>query len=242
MIIFLRSLIFNIIFFPWAVIYLALHIKYLFGTRKASMVVLQGWATHARRLMNVIIGLYYRVEGRENMPSPPYIVAAKHQSAWDTFIYPDIINEACYVSKKELGRLPLYGHFIRKFDLIEVDRSKGGSALKKLIKDAKRICFEQNRPLVIFPEGTRSTPGEKPKYQPGIAALYSQLKIPVIPVAVNSGLFWGRRSFVKKPGTIVLKFLPAIETGLDHKEFMIRLEEVIETETNKLLLRDNHGK
>lgn len=231
----LRSLLFNFIFYAWATIFLTFHIPYLFGTRERSMIVLQRWATHARRLMNIFIGLYYRVEGLEYAQGRPIIIAAKHQSAWDTFIYPDFIKDPALVVKKELTLIPLYGHFIKKFELIAVDRKSGGSGLKDMVRQAKKVCFEQNRPLVIFPEGTRSTPGEQSEYHPGVAALYSQLKIPVVPVAVNSGVFWGRRSFLKKPGTIVIKFLPPIQPGLKREDFMEKLETTIETESTKLL-------
>lgn len=241
MMIFLRSLLFNIILFPWGFMFLLLHGAYLFGSRERSMIVLRRWATHSRAIMSKLLHLNYRVEGMENIPPPPYIIAAKHQSAWDTFIYPEVVKDPCFVTKKELTYLPLYGHFIKKFDHIPVDRSKGASALKNMISHAKRICFEQKRPIVIFPQGRRVNPHEQRPYQPGVAALYSQLKIPVVPAAVNSGIFWGRRTFLKKPGTIILKFLPPLQPGLEKKEFMEQLEKMIETESEKLLNRNQKG-
>ena len=239
--VFLRSLIFNFVFYIWATLFLTFHIPYLFKSRKESMIVLQRWGTHSRRLMNIILGLYYRTEGIENIQKGPVIIASKHQSAWETNVYADFIKDPTVVVKKELTYIPLYGHFIKKFDLIDVDRSKGTSSLKELVKKAKRVCLQQNRSLLIFPEGTRSTPGEKTQYHPGVAALYSQLKIPVVPVALNSGNFWGRRSFLKKPGVIIVKFLPPIQPGLGRKEFMDKLERIIETESAQLLKKDTEG-
>lgn len=232
---FLRSLLFNIIFYPWASLFLLCHASYLFGSRERSIKVLHDWGTHARRLMNCILGLYYNVEGLEHLTDRKILIAAKHQSALDTFLYSDFIEDPCLVVKKELTHIPLYGNFIKKFELIPVDRSRGASALKDLVRKAKQVCFEQDRPIIIFPEGTRTVPGERVSYQPGIVALYSSMKVPVVPVATNSGYFWGRRQFLKRSGMMTIKFLPPIEPGLDRKEFMNRLENVIEQESIKLL-------
>lgn len=229
------------ILFPWGFIFLACHIRYLFGSREESMIVLRRWATHSQRLMKILLNLDHRVEGLENLPPSPYILAAKHQSAWDTFIYSGIVENPSYVAKRELSRIPLYGHFMKKFDLVTVDRGKGASSLKEMLRHAESICHDQKRPLIIFPEGTRTDPGTHIAYQSGVAALYSHLRIPVVPVAVNSGFFWGRRSFVKKPGRITLKFLPPLMPGLDKREFMSKLELIIETESLKLLERAQQG-
>src|SRR5262249_4612223 len=156
------------------------------------------------------------------------VIAPKHQSAWDTIVFFAICDDAIYVLKQELMHIPFYGWNARKLGMIGLDRSGAGAALRGLIRQAQ-ATIAAGRQLAIFPQGTRVPPGAAAPYQPGIAALYTQVEAPVIPVALNSGLFWGRRRFVKRPGTIVLEILPAIPPGLDRKAFTAQLEHAIET-------------
>ena len=131
-------------------------------------------------------------------------------------------------------KIPFYGWMLKKGGMVAIDRDGGASTLKQMVRDSRAV-IETGRPLVIFPEGTRSHPGEKLPYHPGVAAIYKQADVPVVPVALNSGLFWGRRSFAKKPGTIIIEFLPPLAQGLDRKTFMAELENAIEGNTNRLL-------
>lgn len=183
--------------------------------------------------MKCVLKLEVEFQGLENIPPGSCLIAAKHQSAWDTIAYMQITLNPGMILKKELIHIPFYGWFIRKFDMISIDRSRGAMALKNLYRQADRLKT-QNRKLVIFPEGTRSIPGEKTQYKTGIAGLYEHLKLPVVPVATNSGCFWGRRAFIKRPGKIIVKILPPIEPGLSRQEFMKQLENVIEKESNEL--------
>jgi 1-acyl-sn-glycerol-3-phosphate acyltransferase len=137
------------------------------------------------------------------------------------------------VLKRELLHIPMFGWYMRKVGMIAVDRSRGASALKQMVREAQ-ATFAAGRSIAIFPEGTRTAPGEHKPYQPGVAALYTQLGVPVVPIALNSGLFWGRKAFLKKPGTITLQILPAIPPGLDRKTFMKRLESSIEDASKAL--------
>ena len=162
------------------------------------------------------------------------LYAAKHQSAWDTFIYFLIFKNPSYILKKELHKIPFWGMAANKYGAISIDRSGGASSLKQLIKDTKNRLL-QNYSVIIFPEGTRSAPGIKLPYHPGIAALYSATDVPVIPVAVNSGLFWGRHSFIKRPGVITIEFLPPIDRGLKRRDFMEKLESTVEAATDRLV-------
>jgi len=161
------------------------------------------------------------------------LIAAKHQSAWDTIIFSILLWDHCFVLKQELTRIPLFGWYLTRAGLIPVDRSGGAAALKKMVADARRAA-EAGRPIVIFPEGTRVAPDAHRPYHPGVAALYSQLEVPVVPCALNSGLFWGRRSFAKRPGTITLEFLPAIPPGRPRKTFLAELEQAIEGRSRAL--------
>ena len=229
----IRSLIFNIYLFGGTgIIALILLVLMPFSAqemRKGS----QFWTRYVMWGMRNITGIRYEVRGLENLPDNGAIIACKHQSAWDTAIFVLLRLSTAYIMKKELLNIPFYGWYVKRAGHISVDRAAGASALKGMVKDVK-TSLEKGRNVVIFPEGTRSFPGEPGTYQPGVAAIYTQTKMPVIPAAVNSGLFWGRRSFLKKPGTIVLEIMPAIEPGLKRKEFMERLEKTIEDKTTEL--------
>jgi len=178
-------------------------------------------------LLRWIVGIKQQIEGLEHIPDGPILVASKHQSTWDTFIFGQYIKEPAIVHKKDLLWVLPLGVILWHQQMIPVARGQGRAALKEIIVAARR-AVTQNRSIVIFPEGRRLSPGDKTKCQAGIAILYEALKIPVVPVALNSGYFWGRRQFFKKPGTITLRFLPAIAPGLDKTEFLRELEARIE--------------
>ena len=202
--------------------------------RSAIHWVVGCWARTLVLALRWIVGLRFEVKGREFIIDGAAIYAAKHQSAWDTFIYFLIFKNPSYVLKKELHRIPFWGLAANKYGAISVDRSGGASSLKQLINETKDR-LEHNYSVMIFPEGTRSAPGSKLPYHPGIAAMYGATDVPVIPVAVNSGLFWGRRSFIKRPGIITIEFLPPIEQGLKRRDFMEQLESTVEAATDLLV-------
>jgi 1-acyl-sn-glycerol-3-phosphate acyltransferase len=165
----------------------------------------------------------------------PAIFAFKHQSTWETLIIYALLYDPAIVLKRELLWIPFFGWYLQKMQMIALSRSKTNRLqdLKSLLKAAENT-IGQKRPIVIFPEGTRSKPGQKPLYHSGIASLYLHLGIPVIPVAHNAGLFWPRRGFLKYPGTITLELLEPIQPGLSRQEFMTVLENTIETKANEL--------
>ncbi|HVT24359.1 MAG TPA: lysophospholipid acyltransferase family protein, partial [Rhizomicrobium sp.] len=173
--------------------------------------------------------------------SEPVLAAAKHMSMWDTIALYVFLNKPAMVFKRELGMIPFYGWFVRKAEMIAIDRDGKASALRKMAADAKAI-FAQGRCVLIFPEGTRKKPGAAPDYKPGVAGLYGQIGVACAPIALNSGLFWtGPSGFLKKPGTIVVEFLPLIPPGLKRAEFMSRLESSIEAATAKLVDEGKKG-
>lgn len=200
----------------------------------ASSLAAKAWSHTVFGLLRVFTGLRFRIEGAENLPSQPVIFASKHQSAWDTMVFPLILRDPAIILKKELHLIPFYGWYAKNYGTIGIDRSGGASALRAMLRDA-RAAIAGGRPIVVFPEGTRTTPGEVKTYQSGVAALYKDLKVPVVPVALNSGLLWSRRSLLRKPGTITLRYLPAIPPGLDRSAFMARLETDIETAQKELV-------
>ncbi|MDM7944804.1 lysophospholipid acyltransferase family protein [Oceanibaculum nanhaiense] len=230
----LRSLLFNIAFFGWTALLCIGGIPLLAASAGWIVAGQRLWAWGVIGLLRLLIGTDYQVSGRENLPDGPFVIAAKHQSAWETIIFFLLIDRPAYVLKKELLAIPLYGWYARRGGHIAVDRKAGAKALRLLLEDSRRAIADGMVP-VIFPQGTRTAPGTHLPYQPGIAALYRGLDLPVVPVALNSGLFWGRRAFRKRPGTIKLEFLPAIPPGMDRAGFMAGLETAIEQATDRLV-------
>jgi 1-acyl-sn-glycerol-3-phosphate acyltransferase len=229
----LRSALFNALFFGWTTLVLTLSMPLALVPRPAIMWAARRLASGTVDLLKVVVGLRYEVRGDLNLLQQPVIVASKHQSAWDTFIFYLVARDPAYVMKKELMSIPVYGWLARKQRMIPIDRSAGAKALRTLLHDAQAALADR-RQIVIFPQGTRVAPGVKAPYQAGIAALYARLGCPVVPVALNSGCFWPRRSFLKRRGKIVLEILPPIPPGLAKPTFMATLEDRIESATARL--------
>ncbi|MEQ1790010.1 MAG: lysophospholipid acyltransferase family protein [Rickettsiales bacterium] len=230
----IRSVAFNIAFFAWAFISAILFIPFFVISAEATRKVGKPWAIVSLFFARIFCGIKYEVRGRENIQNIPVIYASKHQSAWDTLIFLTLLPNMAYVLKKELLRLPFWGWYLWRMEMIAIDRSAGASSIKQIIRDGK-AALGKNRPIVIFPEGTRKKPNATPDYHAGITAMYSSLGIPVVPVALNSGIYWGKNAFFKKSGTIIIEFLPPIPAGLPKKEFIARLQNEIETASNKLI-------
>jgi 1-acyl-sn-glycerol-3-phosphate acyltransferase len=227
------ALFFPVLYINWA-LFLILGSWLLWAPRSWAMA---GLATHARAtvwLLRIICGTRIEVRGREKLPAGPVIVAAKHQSTWDTFALIPLMRDPAMVMKAELLSIPIYGRFCRKFELIPVQRELGPAALRQMAREA-RTRADQGREIFIFPEGTRTALGVPPDYKPGVAFLYHDLKLPVCPLALNSGVFWPRSSLLRYPGTIVAEFLDPIPAGLPRQEFMKRLEQAIEGASERLL-------
>ena len=193
------------------------------------------WCHSNTWLMRVVAGVGSNVSGEENIPEGGCIIAAKHQSDWDVFAIFPHTGRPAYIVKKELMRIPFFGWAARSLDCIEVDRAKGAEAIPEMMRQA-RAAIDRGCRIVIFPEGTRKAPLAPPDYRFGVARMYDELKVPVVPVALDSGLFWGRNSPILWPGNAQAKFLPAIEPGLPPKVFLDRLRQAIETETNQMIL------
>ena len=232
----LRSLIFNLAYLLWSVVMHVVCLPLLLAP--ASWVWAAGhlWIDGTLFLLRTLCGLSARELGIEHLPNGPAIIAAKHQSAWETLFLSRRLGNPAFILKRELLGIPLFGWFIRKVGMVAVDRAGKAAALKQMVRDANQ-ALAQGRQIIIFPEGTRVAPGAHRPYQPGIAALYGQLNVPVVPVALNSGLYWGRKAWVKKPGRILIEYLPPILPGLDRKSFMAELEQRLEPAARALLDR-----
>jgi len=229
----LRSIVFNAALYLSAIAIGLLATPALFMPRKAAVYVISRLSRFVLFLLKITAGTNYEIRGE--IPEGATLIAAKHQSMWDTIVFVALLNDPAIVLKSELLWIPYYGWFSAKAGMIGIDRGSGSAAVRHLVTQGK-TAIKANRPIVIFPEGTRSAPGAAPDYKPGVAALYRQLGVPCVPAAVNSGLYWPRRRFLRKPGTIVLEFLPSIPAGLDRKTFMNTLETRIEEATTRLVI------
>jgi 1-acyl-sn-glycerol-3-phosphate acyltransferase len=230
----IRSLLFNALFYVATAVILVGGSPLLLGPRSWAMVGLWVHARVSLWLMRVIVGTRIEVRGLEHLPEGACLVAAKHQSAWDTFALVPLFDDPALVMKAELMKIPLYGWFSAKFGMIPIQRETGPGALREMLKAARARAAE-GRQILVFPEGTRRKPGAPPDYKPGILLLYDALKLPCVPLALNSGLYWPRDSLMRRPGTIIVEILPPIPAGLPRKAFEAALIESIETATARLL-------
>ncbi len=229
-----RSLLFNRLFYINLVVFLVVGSPLFFAPRLWAIAALKLWATSSLWLLRIVCGTHMEVRGREHIPQGAALVAGKHQSLWETFAILPLLDDPCMVLKRELTYIPMFGWFALKFRMIAVERSAGPSAIRNMVKRAKREV-EAGRQIVIMPEGTRKAPDAAPDYKPGAAALYAMLNVPCVPFGLNAGLFWPRRQFRRFPGTIVIEFLPAIPAGLKRADFQRQLELAIETSTASLV-------
>jgi 1-acyl-sn-glycerol-3-phosphate acyltransferase len=230
----IRSGLFNILFIGWTALVAICFVPTLALSFERRFIGPRLWAKGSLWLLKVICGIHYRIIGAEHLPTTPFLVASKHQSAWETFFYYLTFPFPSYVLKQELLHIPIMRLYFLACRMIPIRRESEASALKVLLKSAKSRIDDHGMTVVIFPEGTRTRHGVAGHYKPGIAALYQYLKVPVVPVALNSGKYWGRQAFFKHPGTITLEFLPPIMPGLPREAFMNQLEESIETACSNL--------
>jgi 1-acyl-sn-glycerol-3-phosphate acyltransferase len=230
----LRSLVFVGLFYLWSAGIAIGSTPILLGPQEWSLRMFNIWSRGVLLLLRICCDVRVEVWGVQHRPDGAALVAAKHQCMLDVFAQFSILPRSCFVTKKELMWIPWFSWYARRVGAIAVDREGHSTALRKMVADAK-ARFAENRQVVIFPEGTRGTPGVRGVYKPGIAALYRELDVPVYPVATNSGVHWPAHGFIRKPGTIVFEFLEPIPPGLKRAEFMRILEERIETASEKLL-------
>ncbi len=233
---FFRSFIFAIYFYLWTGFSCIVMIPFLFTKAKTCTFSGRFWATGVIFGLKVICNIDYEERGREFLPQDQgFIIASKHQSAWDTIIFLKLFPQTCYILKAELLKLPLFGSYLKALEMIAVDRKGGSKALKSMLKQTSERLKEK-RQIILFPEGTRTMPGEKTSYQPGIALIYHEHRdTTIIPAALNSGLFWPKHKFLKHPGTVVIEYLKPLSSELTKQEFMLQLSSVIEEKTSELM-------
>lgn len=230
----IRSALFMIGLVVWTVFAGIICLPALLMPRGVIWAMSSIWARVVMWMLRVIVGLRYRTRGEIRPDADAqYIYAMKHQSAWETIVFQLIGPPFAGVLKAELKQIPFYGWYLMRAGMVPVQRSARGSALKEMLRIAKAVVAS-GRHLLIMPEGTRVAPGRTGRYHPGVYALYKYLQLPVLPVAHNAGLFWGRNSFIKKAGTVTMEFLEPIPPGLEKAAFMETLENRIETAAQRL--------
>ena len=238
-----RSLLFNALFYVNITIRMIVALPTILLPYSFLHGVLRRYASSTLWFLRVVCGTKVEWRGREKLPAGPCIVACKHQSLWETFALFMLLPDPTYVLKRELMWLPLFGWLATKARMIPIDRGSHTKALASMTAAARREAA-RGRQIVIFPEGTRRPPGAKPRYLPGVAFLYAELGLPCIPIALNSGLFWPRRSLRRHPGTVLAEVLDPIPPGLEKREFLKRLQNATEEATARLVAegeRSAHG-
>ena len=229
-----RSLLFNALFYVNITIRMIVALPTILLPYSFLHGVLRRYASSTLWFLRVVCGTKVEWRGREKLPAGPCIVACKHQSLWETFALFMLLPDPTYVLKRELMWLPLFGWLATKARMIPIDRGSHTKALASMTAAARREAA-RGRQIVIFPEGTRRPPGAKPRYLPGVAFLYAELGLPCVPIALNSGLFWPRRSLRRHPGTILAEVLDPIPPGLEKREFLKRLQNATEEATARLV-------
>jgi 1-acyl-sn-glycerol-3-phosphate acyltransferase len=229
-----RSIAFNAAFYLSTFVYLIAALPTFFMPRRAILNVAKFWARSNLWLLRVICGIDVDWRGLEKLPRGALLVAAKHQSAWETFALVSLFHDPTFILKRELQWIPIFGWFTIKARMIPVNRGARGQALAAMAERA-RLELSHDRQIVIFPEGTRRAPGAEPRYKYGVAYLYDELGVPCVPIALNSGLFWRRRSFWRVPGTVRVEILDPIPAGMPREEFFACLQREMESATARLV-------
>lgn len=236
----IRSLIFNILYWVWTVLCASTTVVTIFFPPRISQVTQVWWSWGLDLMLRKIVGAGVTKTGLENIPDTPCIFASQHQSSWDTSAFQRVVEMPAFVLKRELMYLPVFGFYLKLYGMIPIDRSAGASAIRAMVRKSRKIIGD-GRSIVIFPEGTRTQVNSDPNYYPGVYALYALLRVPVVPVALNSGEVWSRHTSLRYPGQIRMCFLPPIQPGLERSEFMDRLSSAIESASSSRRAKDSSG-
>jgi 1-acyl-sn-glycerol-3-phosphate acyltransferase len=230
----LRSLLFNLLFYVNVTVLMLVSLPTLALSHRIQLVFIRAWALSSLWLLRVICGTTIEWRGVQNIPPGGCIVACKHQSFLETFAVYKILDDPTFVLKRELMWIPLFGWHMAKASVIPIDRGAGVAALSRMTARARAV-LARGRQVVIYPEGTRRPPGAEPSYKGGVAYLYDKTGMPCVPLALNSGLFWPRRSLKRYPGTVVVEALEPIAPGLDRRAFLAQLQSRLEEASTRLL-------
>lgn len=229
----IRALAFNILFFPWSVLVMLAALPFVASTGMLWR-LRRIWLGGILWLLRVVVGLRVEIRGRAHLPPAPYILAAKHQSMLETFVLGNLLDRPAFVLKRELTLIPVLGWYLKRVGMVPIDRARGPSALRRM-QTAARACAAEARPLVIFPEGTRRAPGAAPDYKRGLTLVARATpSLPVVPVALDTGLFWGAGLLDRRPGVTVIEILPPLAQGLQGDALLAAVQAAIEPAAARL--------
>ena len=229
-----RSLLFNVLFYLNLAAHLIVAVPTLLLPRWGIIALARLWGRTTLWLLRVVCGIGVEWRGLEKIPRGALIVASKHQSVWETFALLQLFPDPTFIIKRELMWIPFFGWCTWRGGMIPVDRGAGKSVIPAMLVRA-RDALQEGRQIIIFPEGTRRAAGAEPRYKYGVAHLYGEGVAPCLPIALNSGLYWPRRRFLRRPGTVLVEILDSIAPGVDTDEFFIRLQRDIEAATTRLV-------
>lgn len=229
-----RSLVFNCLFYVNLIGLMLIGLPLLFWGPRGIFWLARTWGYTSLWLLRVICQLDVEYRGTKNIPKGGYIIAPKHQSIWETFALLPLFEDFTFILKRELIWIPIFGWYLKAANQIAINRARGSSALNEATLRAAE-ALEAGRSVFIFPEGTRRPAGAPPQYKFGVANIYATTGARCLPIALNSGLFWPRRSFLKNPGKVLVQVLPLIDSGLGKLEFLRQLSEQMEAATNELI-------
>jgi 1-acyl-sn-glycerol-3-phosphate acyltransferase len=221
-----RSWLYTILFLIWTLSAAIVCLPALVH-RRAALGAIRMWVRGVMALARGLVGIRFRVEGKENIPRGPCIIAAQHQSSFETYRLFLEVDDPVFVLKRELVWIPFVGWYILRAGLVPIDRGAGAGAMRRMLRAAD-AAVARGAQVLIFPEGTRTPPGVRRPYRPGVAALYNHCRVPLVPMALNSGYFWGKTRVRKEPGEIVFKFLPPVEQGLGKDDLLATLRDRLE--------------
>lgn len=234
----LRSVLFNFFFFAGSLFWsVALLWTLALPEKKCAKIISAVYGGYITLIEKYILGLTLEVKGFEHLPkNGPCIIAAKHQSAFETLKLPYMkdLGYPVIILKKELTHIPFWGWYPARMGLVAIDRGSGMEAMNSITRGCRR-ALASGRSVIIFPQGTRVAVGAKHPYKVGLAKVYRDTQVPIVPMALNSGVFWGRNAFFKKSGVITFEFLPAIPAGLPPLQVMEQLEKTLEEATERLV-------
>ena len=229
-----RSIFFYLLLGVWTIFMGILCLPYLILPHYYLNKPVKIWISGIFILLKYICNITHEIQGIDNIPSEAVLVASKHQSAFETFALFYYLPKAIFIHKKQLFYIPIFGQYLKKINMISINRKGGTKTMRQMLKDTRKKSLK-GFSIIIFPEGTRKKPGEAPDYKSGFVGIYNEMKTKILPVAVNSGNFWPKQIFLKKSGKIIIKFLPTIESQLPKNQVLEKIQNQIEENTKKII-------
>ena len=228
-----RSIIFYVILSLWTITMGAICLPFLFVSNSYIRKPINLWILGIFKLLEIICNITHEIRGRENIPEYSVLIASKHQSAFETFALFFYINKSIFIHKKQLFFIPIFGQYLKKTNMISINRSEGAASMRKILREAKSR-MAAGCSIIIFPEGTRKKPGDPPDYKSGFVGIYNETKAKILPIAVNSGKCWPKHTWIKQPGHITIQLLKTIPSGLNRSEVLNKVEIIIENKTKEI--------